>query len=68
MKTTTQYVVCLNIRKLQLTDDQMENMDYTENGELILAMCHTAKQANEKLATVVESFDVNETEEFLFNR
>ena len=68
MKTTTQYVVCLNIRKLQLTDDQMENMDYTENGELILAMCHTVKQANEKLATVVESFDVNETEEFLFNR
>ena len=46
----------------------MENMDYTENGELILAMCHTVKQANEKLATVVESFDVNETEEFLFNR
>jgi hypothetical protein len=68
MKTTTQYVVCLNIRKLQLTDDQMENMDYTENGEFILAMCHTAKQANEKLTTAVESFDVNETEEFLFNR
>jgi cbb3-type cytochrome oxidase subunit 3 len=61
----TKYIVCLNIRKIELNDDQvdeLDNMDYTKNGEYILDVCDTNKMAVESLAKAVDAFDACDIE------
>lgn len=62
----TKYIVCLNIRKIELTDDQVDEVDnisHTKNGEFILDVCDTKEMALESLAKAVEAFDTCDMED-----
>ena len=56
----TKYIVCLNIRKIELTDDQVDEVDnisHTKNGEFILDVCDAKEKAVDSLYKAVDSFD-----------
>ena len=56
----TKYIVCLNIRKIELTDDQVDevvNISHTKNGEFILDVCDNKEKAVDSLYKAVDSFD-----------
>jgi len=62
----TKYIVCLNIRKIELTDDQvdeLDDMDYTQNGEFILDVCDTKEMAFESHIKAIEAFEACDMED-----